>query len=270
MHFRLVLLALCGMCASAHAAPDPIADVSVEGTILRVRLASGRMLAGADLVGATLTLARPGQQGPLRVRVAAVEPDPSDPAHEVMLYRLLSVGKGKGTTRELCRADAEGHRWAFPVRGQWDSEGRHISDAGYTLTCADGAQGKCVRFGYKPWKTLPDGTSLRDYHQACIRLVRADYCGGQPTTRDGMLIDVYDRIGILAPDTSSRGASLRFEAAWTPAGAACVAHTRVPEKMTIEQLARQCPRLRGRLGDPACSEQNGALAEGVLLYNSSP
>ena len=47
-----------------------------------------------------------------------------------------------------------------------------MSDEGFTLTCATGAQGKCVRFGYKPWKTLSNGVVLADYHQACVRLVR--------------------------------------------------------------------------------------------------
>ena len=259
---------MCSAATPAHAAPDRIAEVGVDGTVLRVRLASGKVLAGADLVGATLTLTRPGRRA-LRVRVDAVEPDPKDPDHEILLYRMRPVDAGGRPRGELCRADADGQRWAFPVRGQWDAEGRRISDAGYTLTCADGAQGKCVRFGYKPWKTLADGTSLRDHHQACIRLVRADYCGGQATTRDGMLIDIWDRIGILSPDPGSRAADLRLEAAWTPAGAACVAHTRVPDKMTLEQLAARCPRLRGRLGDQACNLETQPIADHVLLFNSS-
>jgi hypothetical protein len=262
------LLAICGVVAHSNPVPDRIAEVGVDGTVLKVRLASGKVLAGADLVGGTLALTRPGL-APLRVKIEAVEPDAKDPDHELLLYRMLLVGTRGRPTGELCRADAEGQRWVFPVRGQWDAEGRHISDAGFTMTCSDGAQGKCVRFGYKPWKTLADGTSLRDYHQACIRMVRADYCGGQATTRDGMLIDVSDRIGILSPDTSSRATELRFEAAWTPSGAACVAHTRVPEKMTLEQLAARCPRLRGRLGDQACNLETSSIAENVLLFNSS-
>ena len=28
------------------------------------------------------------------------------------------------------------------------------------LTCTGGAEGKCVRFGYRPWETLPDGTPM--------------------------------------------------------------------------------------------------------------
>jgi hypothetical protein len=112
-----------------------------------------------------------------------------------------------------------------------------VTSRGFTLTCASGAQGKCVRFA--------------DYHQACIRLVRADYCGNQGTTKDGMLIDVYDKIGIWAADEAA-DPSLRFKAAWDANGAICVAHTRVPENVTLERLAEECPRLRGHLGESAC------------------
>jgi hypothetical protein len=38
------------------------------------------------------------------------------------------------------------------------------------------------------------------------------------------------------------------------AGAVCVAHTPVPENITLQQLSQHCPRLRGRLGEYACTE----------------
>jgi hypothetical protein len=41
--------------------------------------------------------------------------------------------------------------------------------------CISGAVGKCARFGYKPWKVLSDGQALSMYHQACVRMLRADY-----------------------------------------------------------------------------------------------
>jgi hypothetical protein len=248
---------------------DRIVSVDVDGTVLRVRLASEKILSGSDLTGATLTLAQPNA-APLRVLVESVEPDPLDPNHEMLLYHFLAVDAGTGQTRELCGPDSRGERWAFPLRGQWDVEGRHQSYEGYTLTCADGAQGKCVRFGYKPWKTLPNGVRLDAYHQACIRLVRADYCGGHATTKDGTLIDAYDKIGIQAPDPNPHAAGVRFEAAWNTGGAVCVAHTRVPEKVTLRQLGEQCPRLVGRLGESACTEaESGRWGEPVLMYNRS-
>ncbi len=247
-----------------------IASIDVEGTDFRVGLVSGQVLAGAELVGATLTLAGSRDAATQQVFIESVKPDPMDADHEVVLYHFLAVDPATRQKEELCGPNADGERWGFPMRGQWDAEGRRISESGYTLTCSDGAQGKCVRFGYKPWKTLANGTRLEAYHQTCTRLVTADYCGNRRTTRDGMLIDLYDTIGILQPDPKSAAAGARFEAAWSPAGALCVAHTRVPENVTLEQLAEQCPRLAGHLGEDACTEEIGAHIPGpALMYNRS-
>ncbi len=259
----------CGVALAAQS-PDRIAGVEVNGTELRVVLDSGRTLSGPDLVGSTVTLAASGDSPARQVFVASVVLDPQDPQHEIFLYHLLAVDAATGRREELCGPNVDGERWAFPLRGQWDAEGQKVSDSGFTLTCSDGAQGKCVRFGYKPWKTLPSGERLADYHQACVRMVRADYCGGHGTTRDGMLIDFYDRIGIQDPAPGAAALGLSFEAAWSPAGAECVAHTRVPEHVTMSQLGRACPRLKGRLGPAHCTAAKAALfAPPVLLYNNS-
>jgi ADYC domain len=262
-------VALLSAAAYGRDVPDRIVSIVVDGTAFRVSLASGKSLSGADLTGAILSLDQPAH-APLKVLVQSVEVDPMDPDRETLLYHLLAVDAQTGHRKELCDPDAQGQRWAFPLRGQWDTEGRHLSNVGYTLTCADGAQGKCVRFGYKPWKVLPNGVRLEAYHQACIRLVRADYCGGHGTTRDGMLIDIYDNLGIQTPDPNADAADVRFEAAWNTRGAVCVAHTRVPEKITLRQLGIQCPRLAGKLDQSVCTEANsGRWGERVLLYNRS-
>ncbi|GAA4413508.1 hypothetical protein GCM10023089_31450 [Quisquiliibacterium transsilvanicum] len=247
-----------------------IVSVAVEGTALEVRLASGRRLSGADLTGASLTLVAPHGTVPQHVRIDAVAVDPRDPERETLLYQMSAVDPRTGRSESLCAPNAQGERWVFPLQGQWDREGNRLTDRGFTLACADWALGKCVRFGYKPWKTRADGTSLAPYHQACVRLVRADYCGGKGTTRDGMLIDIYDRLGIQQPDPDPKTHGLRFEAAWGPAGAVCVAHTRVTENMTLDQLATECPRLRGHLGEQAClPPKYGVYTGEALLYNSS-
>jgi ADYC domain-containing protein len=50
-----------------------------------------------------------------------------------------------------------------------------------------------VRFGYKPWREAA-GKPRWDYHQACVRMVRADYAGdGIGHTRDGTLIDLLHK-----------------------------------------------------------------------------
>ncbi len=89
----------------------------------------------------------------------------------------------------------------------------------FFITCTGGAEGKCVRFGYKPWRQVPRA-SLAPYYQTCVRLVRADYCGdGTGHTRNGTPIDIFDKIGIQRDEAAP---GLTFEAAWGPDGAVCV------------------------------------------------
>jgi hypothetical protein len=98
-------------------------------------------------------------------------------------------------------------------------------------------------------------------HQACVRMIRADYCGdGRPHTRDGTRIDLYDRLGIQRDEPVP---GMSFEAAWGPGGALCVRHARLPDVLDLERLAAECPRLAARSGK-ACSED-----EPALLYNRS-
>jgi hypothetical protein len=262
-------LLLAWLVAGEASRADGIARVEVDGTAFVIALESGQVLRGRDLEGATLSLALPERTELSRIRVASIAVDPMDPAGEVLLHHLLVEDPAGGPAEELCEPDAEGRRAAFPLRGQWDGEGQRVSDSGFTLTCAAGAQGKCVRFGYKPWKASADGTALADYHQTCIRMVRADYCGGRGTTNDGMLIDLYDGIGIQRQAAPEEASDLRFEAAWNPEGAVCVAHTRVPANMSMQALAESCPRLRFRLGDAACSPETVSRYGPALLFNRS-
>lgn len=70
-----------------------------------------------------------------------------------------------------------------------------------------------------------DGVSLALYYQACVRMMRADYCGdGVGHTRNGTPIDLFDRIGVQR-DEPAEGMTL--EAAWGPEGAVCISHTRL-------------------------------------------
>jgi hypothetical protein len=250
----LVLFILIIGLSARGAEADGIVSTEVEGTQLKVSLASGRRLWSPVLVGAVLNLGLPdGTTG--RVRIEQVEKDPQDPDGDVFLHRLL-VAQSPTDWADLCGPDASGARWAFPLRGQWNNEGQRTSESGFTLICASGAIGKCVRMGYKPWKTTTEGISLAAYHTACVKAVRADYCGNKGTTRDGQLIDISDALGIQRSDEGQGSTAMPFEAAFSEEGAVCVAHTRVPENVTLDALAAQCPRLAGRLGPQACIESN--------------
>jgi hypothetical protein len=121
-----------------------------------------------------------------------------------------------------------------------------------------------VRFGYRPWASGPDGESLAPQHAACVRMVRGDYGGTRPFTRNGMSIDLYDLQDIQKSDMAADQA---FEAGWTPDGAVCVHHPRVKENVTLEQLEAEFPRLKGRTG-AVCTE-DFARQHGAILFNRS-
>lgn len=131
----------------------------------------------------------------------------------------------------------------------------------FELVCSAGTRGKCVRFGYLPWRD----EATRDLYNACVRMMRADYCGdGKATTRDGTLIDIYDdrRIQILDQESARE-----FEAGWTVEGAVCVNHVRIKENISFQALALRCPRLKSALG-PDCTEDR-ARSLGAILFNRS-
>lgn len=270
----LSLVAIAGAMGTALAGPagaDRITGVAVLGTHFRITLATGRTIEGRDLQGATLSVAFAGSAEPRPILLARIIPDPDDPDGDVLLYDIRVPDGKAGTGPPLCENAVDGDHWAFPLQGRWDRNGKKISDQGFTLTCAADAQGKCVRFGYKPWKTTQAGVPLADHHQACVRMVRADYCGGRGTTRNGMLIDFHDRLGIQKRADAPDDRALPFEAAWNTDGALCVAHTRVPANMTLARLVRDCPRLRDRLGPTVCNEAaavSGRFGE-ALLFNRS-
>ena len=133
------------------------------------------------------------------------------------------------------------------------------------FTCTSGAQGKCIRFGYKPWQTASDGRPMRDVYNACMRMVRADYGGdGKAYTLDGQQIDIFDHIGVQKADMDP---AHDFEAGWSPEGAVCVRHVRVKQNTSLEKLEAAYPRLKGRTGD-SCGEAF-ARANGALIFNRS-
>ncbi|MGQ0443958.1 MAG: ADYC domain-containing protein [Beijerinckiaceae bacterium] len=238
-----------------------VRSVEVEGSAFRVSLTDGRILVQEQLPGTILALGDgTGQQR--RIRIDAVERDSKDPAGEIVLYALSEQDPESGEWRNLCLPDADGRRLGFPLAGAFTADGRYEpTQQGILLTCTGGAEGKCVLFGYKPWGFGPNNVSLAPYYQACVRLVRADYCGdGIGHTRDGTPIDFFDTVGIQRAESESR---MTFEAAWGAGGAVCVRHTRLPDVLDSAALAANCPRLEHSIGE-ICDESAPAL-----LFNRS-
>ncbi len=251
------ILAALAVAGAPSAAPQTAAQrVEIVGTVFHVTLADGHVLAQAELPGVVLAIGD-GSGNQRRIRIDAVEPDPKDKTGEILLYQLSEQDSGDGSWKNLCLPDPDGKRLGFPLAGAFTADGRYVAAPGKLLiTCTGGAEGKCVRFGYKPWRS-----DLAPYYQACVRLVRADYCGdGVGHTRNGTPIDIFDRIGVQEDEPA---AALSFEAAWGPEGAVCVRHTRLKSALPTEGLADICPRLAGRIG------QNCDEATPALLYDRS-
>lgn len=252
---RSLILLFAGFAVSASAADPVLEAITVAGADLRVLLSDGRILHGHDLIGGTLDQVAPdGRLVRLQVRDAFA--DPRSPAGDVWLFDLR-VAQPDGTTEPLCEPDPDGRRLAMP---------RPDGKGGYSLTCTAGAIGKCIRWGYRPWATSPRGEPLAPLHAACVRLVRADYAGNDHgRTRTGTPIDLWDALGIQQPEVRD---ALPFEAGWTPDGAVCVAHPRVPENGDLDAIVAEQPRLAGRTGPVACTE-TAAREAGAILFNRS-
>jgi hypothetical protein len=237
--------------------------VEAEASEFKVTLTDGRVLRSRDLVGARLVIAMGGQT--IRVRIDGVEPDPEAKSGTIWLH-TFSAEMADGSWQNVCDADPDGRRQGFPIAGRPRVDG--ILDPAapgvFELACTSGALGKCVRFGYLPWASAI-GVPSRDVYNACIRMVRADYCGnGTPTTKDGRPIDIYDDLVIQKHEGDP---AMDFEAGWTAEGAACVRHVRVKENISLESLVAACPQLKDRVGS-ACNEE-AARRLGARLFNRS-
>lgn len=189
------------------------------------------------------------------MRIASAAPDPRDPRGEVWLFDLRDAR----TDAPLCTPDPDGKSLGFPLADGDDP-------ARFTLTCTSGAIGKCVRFGYAPWRTTPDGRPMRAFHRACVHALRAAYGGDDRAwTVDGTLIDLYDRLDVQQPETVD---PMPFEAGWSPDGAVCVAHPRIPANGDLAAIVSAHPMLTGRTGPEICDEA-AATAAGAIVFNRS-
>ncbi|MFZ2235839.1 MAG: ADYC domain-containing protein [Dokdonella sp.] len=235
-------------------------SLSVDGTRFVFKTEDGKTLRGAELVGAELDMGDGST-----IRIDAVRVDPLDTNGDTLLH-TISVRMANGEWQNPCQAAADETREVFPIPGRWDADGRYRADADhFALSCTSGAQAKCVRFGYKPWRKAADGTSLVPLYESCVHMVRADYCGdGVPATRNGTLIDIFDDHAI---QKSEKDSTLAFEAGWSPTGAVCVAHTRIAEEVDFAALVKRCPKLRDAV-DKNCDETR-ARALGAVVFNRS-
>ena len=134
-------------CTAAAAQPSVVA-IEVDRTAFRVTLSDGSTKQGTALAGAVLVFRINGVS--LRVRLATITSDAMDKSGTVLLHDF----RNDDTGAPLCEPDQEGRMLGFPLPGRSASDGRLVeAEAGaFELVCTSGAQGKCVRFGYRPWR----------------------------------------------------------------------------------------------------------------------
>jgi hypothetical protein len=188
--------------------------VSAQGTPIGIAVA-GPPLAGADLVGSTWTgLVSDGTTVTLRVDAA----EQRTGANADMWSYQLSAS-ADGTWHQLCLDRTGNPVFADTVTGTWNLEhgvpgggSYHPETSEFSIACRGYSISECMELGYKPW------TGLDRELAACVRALRADYCGdGTPYTVDGTLVNIFDDAGVQTDD-----AAWTPEAEWTPDGATCV------------------------------------------------
>lgn len=232
-----------------------VSNVHLVGTVLHGVLPGGHAISGDEFIGAELTgVASNGASIQLRIDNIEVSAQA-----DVLHYTVSARKSASESYASLCGVDAYGATIkALPLAGRWDSSagtatgGSFIGDtSNFTMACRGAALAKCVEIGgYKPWETKQQCTSwgecstisLAPAHQACVRMVRADYCGdGQSLTINGTEIDMYDGLGLKDADPT---AEWDLEAEWTPKGAQCVSHVRwsmIGDLDVAQYMTEMCP-----------------------------
>jgi hypothetical protein len=241
------------------------ADLNLSGTRF--------VYPGHKLVGAVFT-ATLDDGSTLPVRIDAVEERWHRDIRDVIHY-YASYESDAGR-QPLCGVDENGDPvGAIPLIGAWDySEGTETGGAKiddprvFTFACEGFVIDKCVDAGYKPWLSLRvchgwgwwrkcEDVSLAGLHQACTRMLRADFCGdGVSYTEDDILVALYDGFGIRYDSEP-----WELEAEWDEDGAICAGQYRV------EGMAPSCfPDL---VDDETCGDPSHFL-DGALLISELP
>jgi hypothetical protein len=188
--------------------------MSPNGTPIGIA-ATGAPLGGAGVIGSTWTgLATDGRTVTIRIDDAMQGTGTNT---DVWSYRMSVAADG--AWQPLCLDHTGAPIFADTVAGTWNlAQGvpgggsYHPETSEFTVACRGSAIAKCVELGFKPWTG-----HVREL-AACVRALRADYCGdGTPYTVDGTIVNIFDDDGVQLDSMPWDP-----EAAWTPDGALCV------------------------------------------------
>ncbi len=221
--------------------------ITLNGSALGVQLpGTSKVLTGMDLKGltASVVIPDPASQKPVKYtfRIDNVVLDSLNKNFkDVWLYQVSYLVEGTQAWQSMCKDYNGNPAPLIPVKGSYWNEttGARVDDANSgTLACYEGAIGKCISAGYRIWASAQQCTgsgkskkcttvSLKDHHQACTRMMRADYCGdGKSYTVNGTVLDIFD---YLQPPVQLQEEKWQMEARWTPTGANCLTERRHEE-----------------------------------------
>ncbi|MDC0671273.1 ADYC domain-containing protein [Nannocystis radixulma] len=219
---------------------------------------------GADLVDAEYDFdyeITPGSYEHKKLKIAGVVQSSTDAD---IYFNDVRYQVDASTWDYLCRDGASNPTEAIALNFAWDeSNGTRLEypDA-FTWACRGAALAKAVEWGYAPWRTA-SSTSLKDAHQAAVRMIRADYCGNGTThTVNGNPIDVSDRWSIQTP-----GTVWPVEAKWGPDGAVCLNTPRRASWSRATVIAECVAAGKGVL--PYCTNSNPSEFGGMLMTQAN-
>lgn len=210
----------------------------------------------------------------ITLRIDGFEPS-EEPGFEDVYYYTVSY-QTEDAWEPLCGVDDDGEPIpAVPLSGEWNYEegvsggGAHVEHEGaITFGCRGYVLAKCVEMGYRPWleglaceddspgRAHCERLSLQGHHQACTRMLRADYCGdGTSYTNDGTYINAYDDLELRFDSED-----WLFEAEWDADGAICVSRERLNPPML--------PHCFEALLEDGCGDLEH-FAEGTLIMSET-
>lgn len=239
-----------------------VTGLSFEGSLLKGFVGPNKAsISGAEFVGVSCQMPSsiPSISISLTFESIGLDSSYSD-TKDIWAYTISAKTSDGGSWPSVC-IDEKGTATAMvPLVGSgWDlTSGNRIDNQNImTMGCSFGAIGKCARIGYRPWangtickgwerdrdkkKEQCEQVNLKAHHQACTRMVRADYCGdGTPHTLNGTIISVMD---YLKPVILLDEDKWQIEARWQESGAICLTEARHPELFT----------------DGGCKDKNGKI-----------
>ncbi len=247
-------------------------DLTLSATLFKGAQAKGKKPGHRDAVGAVFA----GNLDDGTTLKLRIDDSSFTQGSSSTFYRFAVSYQAKEGWLPLCGTDEAGMPvLAMPLNGTWEyREGIEgggewsDSDTLFTFACEGYVLAKCVEMGYEPWAEGklcdPAGNgsdcekaTLQARHQACARALRADYCGdGTSYTVDGMLINLYDGVGIRTDSEE-----WQLEAEWDEDGAVCLAAQRVPSLPT--------PACLVGLASPDCGQPDH-FEQGTLIMTEIP